>query len=132
MNIFEIIGYLVAGFILFSLATTILAWIRSKGLSSEARAQFIHWRTLHNNAFADGDHTSAKLYKAKELLVYTTNYPIVTHSLSAPLLCNEGQLEQKSEDELDELIVELQSMSKAERAELIRQRNESNKRHGVR
>jgi|GEM_PF-2946437 len=78
----------------------------------------MYWRAMHNNAFADGDHLSAKLYKAKELVVHATNHPITTFSGRVPLLCVEGQLESKSEEELDELIVNLGSLSKGEREEL--------------
>lgn len=78
----------------------------------------MYWRAMHNNAFADGDHLSAKLYKAKELVVHATNHPITTFSGKVPFLCIEGQLESKSEEELDELIESLSSLSKKERLSL--------------
>jgi glycine cleavage system protein P-like pyridoxal-binding family len=78
----------------------------------------MYWRAMHNNAFADGDHLAAKLYKAKELVVHATNHPITTFGGSVPRLCIEGQLESKSEEELDELIEILSSLSKEKREEL--------------
>ncbi len=78
----------------------------------------MHWRTMHNNAFADGDHLAAKLYKAKELVVHATNHPITTFGGRVPFLCVEGQLESKSEEELDELIENLGSLSKEDREAL--------------
>lgn len=118
MNVLYIIGFLIAAFVLVTIFTFARAYFRAASLSPAAREQCMHWRTMHNNAFADGDHLAAKLYKAKELVVHATNHPITTFGGRVPFLCVEGQLESKSEEELDELIENLGSLSKEDREAL--------------
>ena len=95
MNVLYIIGFLIGAFILVTIFTFARAYFRAASLNPEAREQCMYWRTMHNNAFADGDHLAAKLYKAKELVVHATNHPISAFGGSVPLLCVEGQLESK-------------------------------------
>jgi hypothetical protein len=66
----------------------------------------------YNTAYAGGGNTrEAKLYKALELVVYCTGSPILTmRDSSYPLLNQPGQIEAKSDAELDEIIAELEAM----------------------
>jgi hypothetical protein len=118
MNALYIFGFLIGAFVLVTIFTFARAYLRAASHSPAAREQCMYWRAMHNNAFADGDHLAAKLYKAKELVVHATNHPITTFGGSVPRLCIEGQLESKSEEELDELIEILSSLSKEKREEL--------------
>lgn len=118
-----IIG-LVATLLICSLWSFIPAVIRSWGLSPEARSQYFHWRTLYNNNFSPskGETYECKLFKARELAVYFTDHPIVPFRTSAPLICTEGYLEEKSAEQLDEIISSLRSMPKKQRSEMINDR----------
>ena len=100
-------------------------------LSPESSSQIMHWRTMHNNAYADGDMRMAKLYKAKELVVYATDHPITLYTMSSPLICVEGRLEEKTDEELDEVIEYFGTMSDAERRQLIRERKAVNRKYGA-
>lgn len=58
-----------------------------------------------------GNTRESKIYKALELVVYATGSPILTSmDASYPLLNQPGQIESKSDEELDDLIAELESM----------------------
>ena len=81
-------------------------------LSPEAAQQMSAFHHAYNKAYTVGGNThEAKLYKALELVVYCTGSPILTMmDATYPLLNQPGQIESKSEAELDELIAELEAM----------------------
>jgi hypothetical protein len=124
MEIFVIsITVVILYFIGIPFLKTIFALGKWSKLSPESSKQIMYWRTMHNNASAAGDLRMAKLCKTKELLVYTTDHPIMPFmALSAPYLCIEGKLEEKTDEELDELIEYYETMSDGERSKLLRDR----------
>lgn len=85
----------------------------AKTLSPQAGAQFIHWRTAYEKAFAlGGDCREANINKAKMLVVLATGQPISNFvSGSVPLVCQPNHIEAMSDGELKELIEQLEAQN---------------------
>lgn len=85
---------------------------RTAELSPEAAQQMAAFNHAYNKAYTiNGNTREAKFYKALELVVYCTGSPILTMmDATYPLLNQPGQLESRSDAELDKLIAELDAM----------------------
>ena len=101
-------------------SSRLLAQIRGRHLSPEAKQQFLWFGYMHAIAATESRYRDAKLYRVKELAVYNTNCPIGPHSMMRPTMCCEGFFEEQSDAELDRFIYVLQQMSAPERADLMR------------
>ncbi len=89
----------------------------AQSLSPEATAQFIHWRTAYDKAYAlGGDCREARVNKAKMLAVLATGQPISNFvSGSVPLVCQPNHIEGMSEEELMKLIEMFEPQNPRER-----------------
>lgn len=95
---------------------------RSAELSPLAARQMNAFNHAHNKAYALGQKREAKVYKALESVVYATGSPILTMTdASYPLLNQPGVVENKPDEELDELIAELEAMPEVQRKQMHQQ-----------
>ena len=85
----------------------------AQSLSPQARAQFIHWRTAYDKAYAlGGDCREAQVNKAKMLVVLATGQPISDFvSGSVPLVCQPNHIEGMPDEELKKLIEQLEAQN---------------------
>jgi hypothetical protein len=85
---------------------------RSSELPPLAAQQLDAFHHSFNKAYALGLDREAKIYKAKELAVFATGFPIGGIKSGIPLLCTSGYIESLTDEELDETLTSLEAMTR--------------------
>lgn len=88
-------------------------------LSPEAAHQMSAFNHSYNKAYTLGREHEWRVYKALELVVYTTGSPVLfSFDATYPLLNQPGHVERMTDAELDELIEALDAMPEEDRKQL--------------